>query len=652
MKKLSFLVLAVAGMLFAACSSDKDAANDTPNPNETLPEGYLAVNINLPTQPQSLMRAANDNYDDGITAEYNVMDCALLLFQCASDKSEADATLINAQPIMLSDKVEDADYDNITTSYKTVAKVEDYTPGNKLFALAMVNYKNIMSISDGVPTIAGTELAKGKKLADLRAIKTSAAMSEETLTTRSGSQNYFFMTNAVFSSVAGGKTGTPAAANIYQLASLDPSKIKATETEAKNNPAGDIIVERAVAKATLTLDAGANMVGARDIATDGVTWAIDNMEPISYVVRNPGDAEYIGYIGYSSEAFSTAYYRFVGNTSVKTDKTPTTNTLIPTSDAYRTYWCVDPQYSQTTDPVGMKQASRLIATSTSGSDPLYCFENTFTVANQNYKNTTRAVIKVTLADIDDIFTINGVEFTQTAAESYLVDNIVNNTNVLKAFKDGLKEGQSYTVKPATFTVTYSRDNTTGKHIVATLALNEDEIDSKIGTVFVDDFKTNTTINISTVLSNAKTTANDEVEILQYKNGEMWYTARFEHLANTAHEKTITGDWDSSAENDAITNGVLAPWNCWETGTNKPSAGTTTATAYPGTNKDQNYLGRYGMVRNNWYDVTITKFNKLGSPVDPRGTVSSDDTPDDNIQEYISARIHVLSWAKRTQGWSF
>ena len=28
MKKLSFLMLAVAGMLFAACSSDKDAADE------------------------------------------------------------------------------------------------------------------------------------------------------------------------------------------------------------------------------------------------------------------------------------------------------------------------------------------------------------------------------------------------------------------------------------------------------------------------------------------------------------------------------------------------------------------------------------------------------------------------------------------------
>ena len=59
MKKLSFLVLAVAGMLFAACSSDKDAAEGPQVPGEIIPDGYMALNIKLPTQP--LMRAVNDN---------------------------------------------------------------------------------------------------------------------------------------------------------------------------------------------------------------------------------------------------------------------------------------------------------------------------------------------------------------------------------------------------------------------------------------------------------------------------------------------------------------------------------------------------------------------------------------------------------------
>ena len=57
------------------------------------------------------------------------------------------------------------------------------------------------------------------------------------------------------------------------------------ETAAKSDPAGDIIVERAVAKATLTVSA--TTVAGLDIAS--TKWAIDNMEPATYVTRNLDD---------------------------------------------------------------------------------------------------------------------------------------------------------------------------------------------------------------------------------------------------------------------------------------------------------------------------------------------------------------------------
>ncbi len=58
------------------------------------------------------------------------------------------------------------------------------------------------------------------------------------------------------------------------------------------------------------------------------------------------------------------------------------------------------------------------------------------------------------------------------------------------------------------------------------------------------------------------------------------------------------------------------------------------------------MGRYGLVRNNWYDIQVTEIKKIGSPVVPN--ITTDKTPDDNIDAYISAKINVLSWAKRTQ----
>lgn len=614
MKKLSFLAMAVAGMLFTACSSDKDVAGG--GQDEIQPEGFMALNINLPTTP--LMRAANDEFSDGLPEEYKVSDCALLLFQ---GTDEANAKLINAQAILLpfDDEVDDADNDNITTSYLATAKVKGYekTAGNKLFALAVLNYKNLMSIeASGMPKIAGTTLSTASKLSDVRALTTNAD-----LTSRSGAKNYFFMTNAVLSPDQGGVVGTaPDKDKVFQLAEMDPTKIKETEADAKANPAGDIIVERAVAKATLKVSA--TKVGTLDI--DKTEWAIDNMEPLTYVTRNPGD---LAYIAYSSGAFTPANYRFVGNATTK-GKT----TLGSTEDSYRTYWCVDPQYDAAV--TGMVPATSFVAT---GADhPLYCYENTFDVAHQSYTNTTRAIIKVKLDDTAEFWTVNGGSTrytTVTDATSYVVDNIVNKTEVLDAFKAGLNAGKSWTVDASSFIITYERDATTGQYKVKTLALSS-TVTSEIGATFKASFES----DIATVLTDAITSANNEVVIRDYQGGVMYYEARFKHFAG-----------EGVAD--------LAPWNtkaAWET---PAPAGGSTSAAYPGANAAQNYLGRYGMVRNNWYDVDVTAINNFGYPADPSGQVNNPDfddpnTPDDNIQEYISAKIHVLSWAKRTQGWSF
>ena len=90
----------------------------------------------------------------------------------------------------------------------------------------------------------------------------------------------------------------------------------------------------------------------------------------------------------------------------------------------------------------------------------------------------------------------------------------------------------------------------------------------------------------------------------YKGGVCYYVARIKHF----------GD-------------LLTPW------------------AYGAGYTAKDHLGRYGVVRNNWYELTITKADKgPGEPVIP----PTPETPDDEMTYYIDAQIHILSWAKRTQ----
>lgn len=59
--------------------------------------------------------------------------------------------------------------------------------------------------------------------------------------------------------------------------------------------------------------------------------------------------------------------------------------------------------------------------------------------------------------------------------------------------------------------------------------------------------------------------------------------------------------------------------------------------------NDNYLGKYGVVRNNWYNIKITKVSAPGLPeiTDPEGPVEKE-------EGYINCEINVLSWAKRSQ----
>ena len=95
-------------------------------------------------------------------------------------------------------------------------------------------------------------------------------------------------------------------------------------------------------------------------------------------------------------------------------------------------------------------------------------------------------------------------------------------------------------------------------------------------------------------------------ISTYKNGESYYIARIKHF----------GD-------------ALTPWNSGD--------------AYNGDNLK--YLGRYGMLRNNWYELNVQSVSGPGYPDVPD---VKPNTPDDEIDKYIKVSVKILSWAKRSQ----
>jgi hypothetical protein len=650
MRKLSFLALAAVGLLFGACASN-DAVDE--KVKESRSEGYMAIKINLPTTPVTVTRAANDIYDDGETYEYNVQDCALLFFE---GTEEASAKLITAQNVLLpfTPNHTDNDNDNVTYSFTATSKISGFSGGsNNLYALALLNYRNVMSLGgDGTPTVGGTPLVlKSTKFSDFVELLANTSV-EKMINNGATDNNYFFMSNAVLSTAVGGHgvSTAPTKDDLQQLATLDPDKIKDTEAEARADAAGEIFVERAVAKVTITVPSSVKTIetgiGTPLTITSVDGWTLDNMEPNSFVTKNTGflrTTPETDYIPYTSGAFASKNYRMVGNTSVRVDGTKTNPYLDASPDLYRSYWCVDPHYNADVSAGVMDGGTTFV-----GMDKaMYCFENTFDTQRQSYKNTTRAIFKVT-TNGGDFFTVNEDQTTYKEADatSYVKDNVVNNSDVLLAFKHGLESGKSYTVKKESFNFTFTRDDETGRYKLTGLTLSTDVTNA----ITAGTFKSTFASDIAATLTAAKTAANTNVILRSYKDGEMWYEARIQHFADPNSQGYTSGTFDARDSD-------LAPWNKWET-SDKPTGGSTSG-SYPGTDAEKNYLGRYGLVRNNWYDIEVTGIKRLGKPVDPSNKINNPevdypdtpDTPDDDLSQYISAKIHVLSWAKRTQKWT-
>lgn len=592
LNKILFGVLAAA--LMSACSSD-DVTNGGKKPagGGFNGDGYIAVKVNLPTTPSSAFKAANDNYDDGTTNEYKVDNAALLLFK---GSSEPEATFLGIYDLnLMGNQATDPKDDNITTTYNKAVKVENVTLGENenLYGLVVVNYDDVMTIENNSCKINGENFTGTFK----------ALLEKKTENELKRTNEHFFMANAPLSSVIGGSTTTaPKSSDVTTLVKLTGS-LKDTEKEALAAPAGSVYVERAVAKATLNAN---NVIvgvkkGDNTMNVNTVMWALGNAEPESFIVRNLGD-DASNYIGYKSDSRDS--YRFVGSIPMKSGVS-----------LYRTYWCIDPAYNTDKTYRDVNENDFI----TAGSTPLYCHENTFSINFQKYKSTTRAVLKVTFNG-GTFYTVNGdltTAYTEEAAKSYAIKMAAEDERIKNLLKENLKEGESIENYTTCVTTTFSK-NDANVVTLSDLAIN---IPEELKTKFSN---TNITLN-EEVKSSIILSVNTAYKLVEYTDGVSYYDLRFKHFAGK----------DNNDESD------LAPWT--------PKPATDPGTAYG--NDAKNYLGRYGMVRNNWYDVNVTKINNIGSPVIPNADIDkSDDNQDD--EKWIAFDINILSWAKRTQDYEF
>ena len=647
MKKLSFLALAAVGLLFGACSdSNVDEQNVNPDVFSGNGDGYIKVGISIPTNV--VTRAWGEN--DGLAKEYGVTNAYLLLFE---GSTESGAKLTEIVDVGTFSNVVGTATDQVTIntgSTDFIAKI-DKAPSSDLWALAVINGTGIISPSTSAGAIIdvnGTAVTTDVTISDLQALYTMTAPSttyQGELPFVNSTSGHIFMTNAVLFNKQGGTVDPGSSFDGHILVHVDPHYIYPTKAAAEaGGRAADIYVERGVAKVTLegnAADSKSITVTASEydnttatFSAEIIDWALTNTNLKSYDVRKVPSIAWN--LASKSSAAGTDKYRFVGNTAVDT---PYGTTLA----GYRTYWALDPNYDDgvITDLYTAKAAD--FVTTVGEANPLYCFENTFDVAHQTVKNTTCAIVQVR------------VQTSETSADkdgSY--NNLYTvgvNKKVFYTKEDVQKLASSRLFSIPEFQTWFNNNHADG---VTTLSGTDVTLTLSTGaapevtdiTVNSAKLKTSPEAIPATVISKLNGT-NIMGGIVRYTGGIAYYYVRIQHFGDDLTPWNISGttrEWDNSGSPED----EFAP----KEGPSGPSS-TTTAMIYPegsDSRANANYLGRYGVVRNNWYHLNLMTLSGMGSATVPN--LTTEDHPDDEVEDlYIKARINILSWAKRPQNWN-
>lgn len=573
--------------LLTACA-DTDGLNNGPSWNADS-TGYVALNICLPATGGAGMRASSDGtLTDGEKKEYAVNDATLVLF--AGDNEEE--ALFEGAYMVPARFTTDGNSSQVTVSSRVTRKIRQVEHGN-VYAYVILNGigTGVVDTEDGAATDDIQHTALTVKTKD-----GTVTLSRQTPVTFRKFQQYvidatdtrhgFLMTNAPLYNTAAG-TNT-----VQTLSLIAPERIKLTPEEAESEAATEVYVERVMAKVSLVdgRDAAKRQYSVTNDAgkkTYNVTlknWVLDNTKRSAYLTRHATTADFKTWAGLKNVK-ADATPRFIGTTKVAT-----------TGDYQfvRTHWAKDVNYDKNVYPADMSRlgdGNEAAVNGALGADnPQYCFENTFDVEHMTIDNTTRAILAAQF-----------VEVGKKPADLYLYDNDTTTlANVANMPADITAAINAMEVVKARGTATKLTFEAVNAHLwrvesftIGGVSYAANATDAAVLKVF------------NTVYSNIG-------DINIYKDGMVYYQIRVKHFGDD-----------------------LTPWNRGE-------AKVTTTDTYPVVNRDANYLGRYGILRNNWYELNVATVNRLGYPAIPPLT----DKPDDLLNEYISVIVNIQPWVKK------
>ena len=604
MKIKHYFGLAVIAAMTASCSSNEDLGTAGPGTGTNeAGASYASITIDLPTTRGT--RAEIDNFDGGTPSEYAVNDATLLIFKkTETSKNENDYTFVESADLGNLEPWKKGDTANgITTEATITAELKQVSvgegsdsKGSDYYALVILNNK--YHDDDDNKDKAKVSMPSST---DTYGTWNAATTVKNLIDYKKG----FYMANAPeFKGDDQEPTTLVQIKGIYR-----------TKEEAHSKPGATVHVERGLAKVTVgpssTRDyfaaAGANATGNK-YKSDNVkikSWALDVINKYSFPVHVTA--------GLRDGLTSTTSQNVPSYPQIWSNKEGTTDRFVSKVSATgafkRVYWGIDPNYSLDLSDfakcgeqftLAAADGSPVTWKNGSGSDnPLYCLENTFDINNMKQGQTTRVLVKATytpnavaketdktffmIGNSSDIWTVTTLA-DQIKAKAAEVLGVAETEIIVELKANNLNEAGTRLLTVDNVKIKDSSE--AGSHAVS--PANIKEINAKLG--LKDATKTDPIVGIAT-----------------YKDGESYYIARIKHFGDD-----------------------FTKWN-------------------PGNDlygkNNEKWLGRYGVLRNNWYDLTVNSISGPGYPDVPK---VKPDTPDDEDTKYINVSVKILSWAKRSQ----
>lgn len=372
---------------------------------------------------------------------------------------------------------------------------------------------------------------------------------------------------------------------------VEIKNIYASKQQAENSTATTVYVERGLAKVSLASSsvehvdiADGNYAGDK---VDITGWTLDVTNTKTYPVHvTEGE-------GLWADTWKTTVTPDAITNGASMDRFHDTK---PDSEFQRVYWGLDPNYSTNfADVTACEQEFKMATkenfkTGDEAKKAQYCLENTFDIDHMVQGQTTRV-----------LFSAKYTPANFTAGETFYKfgnsPKLWHVADVEAQIKAKAQEilGEAVTVKldaegnnmtkSGVYLVDAANIITNGETALTPEKI--DQINAKLGLKKATD--TDAAVGLST-----------------FESGVSYYIARVKHF------------------ND------LTPW--------KPGDKT-----YNGNNA--NWLGRYGVLRNNWYELSVSSVSGPGYPDIPK--VNPTD-PDDENKQFINVEVKILKWAKRSQ----